>query len=398
MPLNRLNEFYSAMSSTVECRRMIVCSLLENNFVPAKLLDSLKQTLEQILSIPRVDSGGFELFYAEHKTMKLDLTYEIEELKKDIFFIKRPEEEFAGYLEDLHPGFRGEVGNMIEALRGKKFSNFITDRDGTVNNYCGRYRTSIQSAYNAFFLTRFARNCSERSILLSSAPLRNLGLVDISVFPSGTYIYAGSKGREYLDIQNRYHRFPVEAGKQNKLDILNAGLADLLKDPRYEPFSLIGSGLQFKFGQTTVSRQDINGSVPEKESRIFLRRVKKLVHKVDPEKTFFRIEDTGKDIEIILTVTDEKYGTLKDFDKGDGVMFLNRDVPLFLNEGVNLICGDTPSDVPMVEAASEMNHETLAVFVSEDLALQKKVTAVCPRALFVSEPDVLVYSLNELAK
>ncbi len=397
MSIKTLNAFYSAMSSTVEYRRMIVCHLLEKSPVPVKLGNYLKQTLEQILSIPRTD-GGFELFYTEHKTMKLDLTYEIEELKKDIFFIEHPEDEFAVYLEDLHPGFHSEVRNTIEALRGKRFLNFITDRDGTVNNYCGRYRSSVQSAYNALFLTRFARNCSERSVLLSSAPLRNLGLVDISVFPSSTYIYAGSKGREYMDIQNRYHRFPIEPEKQNKLHLLNTRLADLLKNPRYEPFSLIGSGLQFKFGQTTVSRQDINESIPENESQIFLRRVKALVREADPGQNFFRIEDTGKDIEIILTVTDEKYGTLKDFDKGNGVRFLNRDVPLLLNEGANLICGDTFSDVPMVEAAVETNDETFALFVSEDHALQKKVMAVCPRAVFVSEPDVLVYALNELAR
>jgi hypothetical protein len=397
MSIKTLNAFYSAMSSTVEYRRMIIRHLLEKSPVPEKLGNYLKQTLEQILSIPRADNGGFELSYTEHKTMELDLTYEIEELKKDIFFIEHPEDEFEGYLENLHPDFQREVGNTIEALREKHFLNFITDRDGTVNNYCGRYRSSIQSVYNALFLTHFALNCSERSILLSSAPLRNIGLVDISVFPRSTYIYAGSKGREYLDIHNRYHRFPIEAGKQNKLDLLNTRLTDLLKDLRYEPFSLIGSGLQFKFGQTTVSRQDINGSIPEKESQIFLRRVKALVREVDPGNDFFRIEDTGKDIEIILTVTDGRYGTLKDFDKGDGVRFLNRDVPLLLREGANLICGDTPSDVPMLEAAAELNDKTFALFVSGDHTLQKEVMTVCPRAVFVSEPDVLVYVLNELA-
>ena len=398
MSLDTLNAFYAAMHSTVDDRRKIVEHLLEKRRVPSGPGDHLKRTLEQILSIPRAESGGFELSYTEHKTLKLDLTYEIEELKKDIFFIEHGEDEFTGYLENLHPGFDTEVKNTIESFQKRRFLTFITDRDGTVNNYCGRYRSSVQSAYNALFLTRFARCCTERSVLLTSAPLRNVGLVDISVFSHGSYIYAGSKGREYLDMKNLYHRFPIEAAKQKKLDLLNENLTDLLKNPRYEPFSLIGSGLQFKFGQTTVSRQDINGSIPEKDSTRFLHRVRDLVREVDPENSFFRIEDTGKDIEIILTVSDEKHGKLRDFDKGDGVRFLNRDVPLLLNEGDTLICGDTPSDIPMVEAAKDINDETFALFVSEDLSLQKNVLDVFPRAVFVSKPDVLVYTLNLLAR
>jgi hypothetical protein len=387
-----------AMNSTVDDRKKIVKHLLQKRAVPAELGDHLKKTLEQILSIPRAESGGFELSYTEHKTLELDLTYEIEELKKDIFFIEQGEDEFTGYLESLHPGFGMEVTNTIELFQKTRFLNFITDRDGTVNNYCGRYRSSIQSAYNALFLTRFARTRAKHSVLLTSAPLQNIGLVDISVFPKGSYIYAGSKGREYLDMKNLYHSFPIKAAKQKTLDLFNETLTDLLKNPRYEPFSLIGSGLQFKFGQTTVSRQDINGSIPEKDSTSFLHRIRELVREVDPENTFFRIEDTGKDIEIILTVSDEKHGKLRDFDKGDGVRFLNRDVPLFLNEGKSLICGDTSSDIPMVEASKEINDETFALFVSEDRSLQKNVLDVCPHAVFVSKPDVLVYTLNELAQ
>ena len=52
------------------------------------------------------------------------------------------------------------------------FHNLITDRDGTINNYCGRYKSSVQSAYNSIFLSRFATDCCQNSIILTAAPLQ----------------------------------------------------------------------------------------------------------------------------------------------------------------------------------------------------------------------------------
>jgi hypothetical protein len=279
------------------------------------------------------------------------------------------------------------------------FKAFLTDRDGTVNNYCGRYISSVQSVYNAVFLTRFATTAAENSVILTSAPLDNIGLVDISVSPTRVFIYAGSKGREYFNTEGQRRVFPIEQEKQAKLDELNARLATLLKQPEYEMYGLIGSGLQFKFGQTTVARQDITRSIPNTESEKFLNTVRQLISSVDPNYVFFRIEDTGLDIEIILTVEDgEDAESAKDFDNGDGIKFLNQDMGLHMAEGSCLICGDTNSDVPMVAAAMNVAKETYAAFVTRKDELKDKVRAVCPRALFVSEPDVLVTILHKLGK
>ena len=52
------------------------------------------------------------------------------------------------------------------------FHNLITDRDGTINNYCDRYKSSIQSAYNSIFLTSFCRTNCTNAVILSAAPLQ----------------------------------------------------------------------------------------------------------------------------------------------------------------------------------------------------------------------------------
>ena len=126
------------------------------------------------------------------------------------------------------------------------------------------------------------------------------------------------------------------------------------------------------------------------------------MHDVDPEGAFFRIEDTGKDIEIILTVErDDEYQDRSDFNKGDGVLFLNRCLDLNLTEGCNLICGDTSSDVAMAEASMRKTENTKALFVTTDDSLKQQVKQVCANSFFVSSPDTLItvlFSLSERMK
>lgn len=393
-----LQDFYDLMLSTIGVRRQLAKNHLNNQSIPAEAINSLRAALDSLQAIPQKD-GAYRVALSQDKTIPLDLSYEINELRKDIFFLEHDEDEFEGYLGDLHEDFYLQVKQGVEALQGVRFRAFLTDRDGTVNNYCGRYISSVQSVYNAVFLTRFATAAAENSVILTSAPLDNIGLVDISVSPSRTFIYAGSKGREYFNTEGQRRVFPIEQDKQTKLDELNAKLSTLLKQPKYEMYGLIGSGLQFKFGQTTIARQDITRSILTAESEEFLNTVRQLVSGIDPDNVFFRIEDTGLDIEIILTVEGaEGSQSAKDFDKGDGIKFLNQDMGLHMAEGSCLVCGDTNSDVPMVAAAMDIAKETYAVFVTRKDGLKDKVRAVCPRALSVSEPDVLVTLLYKLSK
>ncbi|MCK5095067.1 MAG: trehalose 6-phosphate synthase, partial [Spirochaetes bacterium] len=213
------------------------------------------------------------------------------------------------------------------------------------------------------------------------------------------FIFAGSKGREYKNTDGIRGCFPVEEKKQQKLNIMNNKLSDLIKKPEYEIFSLIGSGLQFKFGQTTIARQDIYNSISKEESEDFLKTVTAMVKETDPEGQYFRIQDTGKDIEIVLTIESvSTAGILKDFDKGDGVRYLDRTLGLGLKSGPNLICGDTLSDVPMVFYSAEKTKSTFTIFVTEDRDLREKLLSVCGNSFFVPSPDTLVTILNLLGK
>lgn len=392
-----IQQFYALMFLTKRIRAKIVDRYFKNKSKTQQLAGSLSSALEQLEDIPK-DSGKYRLFLRDDMYIHLDLTYEIEELRKDLYFLRHSQDDFQRFLEKLHPGFSEQIREGEHILKGMHFRTFITDRDGTVNNYCGMYKSSIQSIYNSIYLTRFATCCARNSVILTSAPLDNVGLLDISINPSNTLIYAGSKGREYIDTNGNINRFPIEKEKQEKLDILNRRLSQLVKKPDYEIYSLIGSGLQFKFGQTTISRQDIYGTIPEDESRNFLMTVSDIVYAIDPGKEFFVIEDTGKDIEIILTIKRAcNSHDPKDFDKGDGVAFLNRQLNLIMANGPNLICGDTLSDIPMVSVSIENTADTWAVFVTDDNELKQKVIAVCPNSFFVTQPDILVSLLNNLS-
>jgi len=246
-----LRQFYNLMAVTRDVRYKTVENLFKDQPVAQDSITSLKNALFSLEGIPSKD--GLKILYIDNsKKIGARLLYEISELKKDIFFLENNEKQFIEYLENLHEGFIEQVNYGLEKLQGLNFNCFITDRDGTINNYCGRYISSVQAVYNSVFLTRFAKEKASNPIIITSAPLKNPGLVDVSVNPDKTFIYAASKGREYIDLNGERKTYPIEENKQQLLDSLNKRLSDLVIKPAFEMFSMIGSGLQFKFGQTTM--------------------------------------------------------------------------------------------------------------------------------------------------
>ena len=396
MPLARrelktLKDFYALMGETRQVRFKAVAEILAGR-TGSEAVASLANALVSLRDVP--EEGGRRVrTLSGDRSIGLEMDYEINELRKDIFYLEKGEESFLDFLADLHPGFSEQVAAGRDLLDGLDLNTFITDRDGTINNYCSRYLTSIQSLYNAVFFSRFALGKVKTPVILTSAPLD--GLIEISGNPEGKIYYAASKGRECLDLEGRTRRLAVSTEKQAAIDILNARLTELTGQPEYEKFTLIGSGLQFKFGQTTVARQDIGQSIDEAESARFIVLLRELVAELDPEARNFRIEDTGLDVEIILTVETSGNG-LKDFDKGDGVKFLNSELDFQMFRGPHLICGDTGSDVPMLEAALEMAPDTRAIYVTRNEDLAKQVKGLTSNVVVVPEPDMLVTILGTL--
>jgi len=394
--IRTLKEFYALMGETRDLRVRIVKNIFDDKQTEPGWIESLKNALASLVNIP-MERGKRVLFLDDSKKMPVDLVYEITELEKDLFYLENGEEKFIEYLEDLHSGFREQVNSSVKLLEGLNFNCFITDRDGTINNYCGRFRSSVQSVYNSLFLVRFAAQRTVNPVIVTSAPLKNFGVMDVSINPETSVIYAASKGREFVDLSGVRRTYPIDKKRQDQLDNLNKRLLSLAKDPVFEKFSLIGSGFQRKFGQTTIARQDISGSIPEDESDNFLKKIKSIVSDLDPQNKNFRIEDTGLDIEIILTIGDSRSG-FKDFDKGDAIKFLDEGLMLGMTDGPHLICGDTCSDIPMLEAAKEKTDNTWAIFVTKDRKLAVKVRDVCPNSIIVTEPDILITILNLLSK
>ncbi|MFP4566725.1 MAG: hypothetical protein ACLFNX_09510, partial [Spirochaetaceae bacterium] len=323
------------------------------------------------------------------RKIHITLDYEVDELERDRFFFEHGEDALYRYVADRVPDLPSQLSDVQDLLRPAANARFITDRDGTVNNYCGRYRSSVQSAYNAILLTRFARKRTSTPVMLTSAPLEGFGLVDLTTMPDGAFLLAGSKGREFRDPFGHRRRLPADPEKGSRLEELNSRITALLETPEYEEFGLIGSAVQFKLGETTVARQDMYGSIPTERSQSFLERIRALVAELDPGGEVFRVEDTGYDIEIILTRDEGD----RDFNKGDGIDFIDAQIGLGL-DGPTVVCGDTSSDVSMVERVAATSADLRSIFVTTDDELKRRVESVAPRCVFVDSPDVLVLALG----
>ncbi len=392
--IQTLKAFYDLMAQVRELRFAVVDELYDGGTADDADIGSLRNALASLEGIP--GSGGrFRLELDAQREIEVELDYEINELEKDILYLEQGEKAFVEHLAEIHADFRHHVDAGVAMLEGKKFHTFITDRDGTINNYCGRYRSSVQPIYNAIWLTRFAENCCENPIIITSAPLKDPGIVDVSVNPEKKIIYAASKGREFIDLTGTRRSFEVAPEKQQILDELNQRLRALVGQPEYEKYSLIGSGFQLKFGQTTIARQDISESIPAAESQLFMDKLTGIVAELDPDGRNFRIEDTGLDVEIILTI--EGAEGLKDFDKADSVNYLASELGLEMSRGPHLVCGDTNSDAPMIDATVAHSEDTYAIFVTTDDALRNRVMSAAPNAVIVPTPDMLVAILNTLA-
>jgi hydroxymethylpyrimidine pyrophosphatase-like HAD family hydrolase len=383
-----LQQLVTLMSETVLARRSLLNEYSKNLELSTESLKKLKNTLTSLKAITNADHSA-NLLLDANKEITVDLAYEIIELEKDILFLEDGEEQFLQHLNDLHPHFNAEVIAAVEFLQEAPFTTLITDRDGTINNYCARYQTSVQSFYNALFMRRFFETLGH-AVIITSAPLKNTGILDISVNSHREVLMGASKGREFLDQDGEYHHYPVSDEKNALLQKLNQELSVLLGKPEYEKFKYIGSGLQFKFGQTTVARQDINTSIEPAESDALLKLLEQKVAVLDPDGSIFRIEDTGKDVEIILTVSSD--GNLKDFDKTEGVRFIADSINL--PPKPVLVCGDTFSDIPLITGALEIHPQSRAIFVTTDDKLKTELMQNAAPVHVVSTPDVLVTALS----
>lgn len=407
----------------------------------------LRHAHASLLAVPAADQSGREgraSLALGGQRVEVDLHSELTELEKDIVWLDGGDAGLLRALRPRHadfdaavstcvaflarasaavpppsPGSSTSAGTPISATtptsptagaRRKAFRLFVTDRDGTVVNYCGRYASSVQAAYNAVWLTRFAVACADASVVLTAAPLSRPGLLDVTTLPAGVFVFGASGGREYVDASERRGRAPMLADEAQLLGLFNRRVTTLTSRPPHDRFALIGSGVQAKFACTSVARNDIGGSIPAAESLTWLELLRATAAHCVRECAVaadLRVHDTGLDVEVSVVSTLVSSSPPDappasggaGWDKGKGLDFLASAVGLDLETGPTLVCGDTPSDLPMLAVAQRRcPHGTAAVFVTRNPALEATVRATCPMSLIVPTPDVLVAALNVFAR
>lgn len=197
-----------------------------------------------------------------------------------------------------------------------------------------------------------------------------------------------------MNYDQRRMKFPISSEDEALMEALNKELYSLLRRPQWDKFQWIGSGFQVKFGETVIARQDNTRSITEPQSQRLKQAVQEQMRAVDPTGKRLSMHDTGLDLEIFPT----RKGGQPSFTKGDGVAHLDKALDLGISEGPNLVCGDTVSDLPMVErTVRECPNGTVCIFVTKDQVLAAKVRSTCPKALIVESPDILVAILNKVA-
>jgi len=88
-----LPQFYQCILETVSFRRTIVKDILKSAKTDQELLGFLKNSLEALESIEKKENV-YSLNLSNDQVIELDLDYEINELKKDVYFFEHTEEEF----------------------------------------------------------------------------------------------------------------------------------------------------------------------------------------------------------------------------------------------------------------------------------------------------------------
>lgn len=390
MAIKTLSEFYSLMQFLRDVRYKITLYLIQGKQIKEEDIENLENIKIGLESISK-KNGKFVLQTLQGNSIEIELDYELNELSKDEIFLKSGHEELMNHMSTMHKDFKIELEAGLKFIKQKKYEHFITDRDGTISNYCGRYQSSIQPIYNAKCLSEFQKNIEGRSVILTSAPLKKIGITDVSIQPEGEYILAGSKGREML-LNGKIQSYPMTDKEKDKLHQLNEAIEKLLNQKEFAIFRYIGSGIQYKFGQTAIARQDKNESIAVKKSLALKTKIESIIKKIDLNREFFSLEDTGKDLEITLNIKSADNNS-EEFDKGQGLKFIMKQ----LNENIGnknvLVCGDTFSDVPLITAAKALGAKVTSIFVTEDENLKDIVSANCKNVFFVSSPDVLIYML-----
>ncbi|CAG9539259.1 unnamed protein product [Cercopithifilaria johnstoni] len=407
-----LEDFYTVMLQTRNVRRQIVEHVLKGIPMRSHFIISLKNALDS-LKLSCKENTILNLRTSSEENIadyaSFDIRNELDEFEKDLCFLKFIEsdnvynvEQFVDTLLAYHPkssaAFKEEVAEAVGLLYdADHFQYFFTDRDGTLKSYSCNYQASIQPAYAAVIQAQFARRCAQTCAIITTSPLIGVGVLDVSTMPEGYYYYGASAGREwFIDPRNKFHDLSITVEQLQFLDKVYDTIQELLNTQEFKYFKFIGSGLQKHYGHLTIAYQDIYNSVPIEQSKALLKKINEIVNEIDGMRRELVVNEGSTDIKIYLKNSD---GIT--FNKGHGIALLVQHIRCKLSDGNILVCGDSESDLPMVEVCLGRNpHNVYTIWVTERQDLKEKVMSLCSRygnrnIAFVSCPEVLLGAMAQ---
>ncbi|KAH7698921.1 Protein TPS-2, partial [Aphelenchoides avenae] len=404
-----LDDFYSLMMRTRDVRRQIVERVLKGIPIRSHFSISLSNAKESLLLACQPGTRTLHLKPSleedeQTEPAHFDIANELDEFEKDLNFMKFIQsddvynvEQFINSLQEYHPvsadKFRDEVIELGDMLtEADHFNFFFTDRDGTLKSYSCSYPASIQPAYSGVIQAQFARRCAQTCAIVTTAPLMRIGVLDVSTIPEGYYYFGASAGREwFIDPANKFKDQSIPEEDLELLERVFAAISDLLEEPKFKHFTWVGSGLQKHYGHITIAHQDAFNSVPRHQVRAIDQKIKDIIHRIDPDQHTLKVKETETDIKIFL-----KSESGEIFDKGQGIRLLVEHMKCDISNGTILVCGDSSTDLPMLQACLEANPSGVyTVWVTRSDELKQTVRELCERFgnknfVFVSCPEVLL--------
>ncbi len=83
------------------------------------------------------------------------------------------------------------------------------------------------------FQATFAHRCTQYSAILTSAPLMNIGILDVQVMPDSYFCYGASGGREwYIDASKKFKDDSISDSDLALLDVVDDRIRTLLEQPK----------------------------------------------------------------------------------------------------------------------------------------------------------------------
>uniref|UniRef100_A0AC35U6A1 T6PP_N domain-containing protein n=1 Tax=Rhabditophanes sp. KR3021 TaxID=114890 RepID=A0AC35U6A1_9BILA len=413
-----LSDFYTLMDKTCKTRRLIVENVLKGIAMKSHYEVSLRNAKESLLKSCLDGDTTLEVnIDNEFNTETMDspakahlkIADQIEELSKDIEFLSfvqsqdvKNVEFFVETLVKYHPisddAFEQELNSACELLAsGDHYDFFFTDRDGTLKSYSCSYASSIQPAYSGVIQAQFARRCAQFCAIVTSSPLLNTGILNVSTMPEGYFIYGASAGREwYMNPSIQFKDSKISANELELIDNVFEKIEDdLLTLPEYNHLKWIGSGIQKHYGHITIACQDGDENVTKQRTLKLFEIVKNIVLEVDPTEVSLVVVDNLSEIKIFIR--EDSSDTI--FNKGDGILLIQQKMGLKLHKGKILICGDAATDLPMLEVCLKISPANVyTIWVTQDENLKKQVLELCKlhnnkHYSFVSCPTVLLSAM-----